>query len=135
MDESSATATATATGGQANTKEYLVQSIREWIRLEHELKQLKNKMVLLKAQQMVLSDNLIEAMKKQSLGSIKLKEQQSELVYKQSVRKQGLSKKFLMDVLAEYFNGSVEKASEVSRYIMDRREEIVQDKVLLKTPK
>ncbi len=133
MDESAATAT--ATGGQANTKEYLVQSIREWIRLEHELKQLKNKMVLLKAQQMVLSDNLIEAMKKQSLGSIKLKEQQSELVYKQSVRKQGLSKKFLMDVLAEYFNGSVEKASEVSRYIMDRREEIVQDKVLLKTPK
>ncbi len=122
MDEQSPTA----------TKEHLVQSIREWIRLEHELKQLKNKMVLLKAQQMVLSDNLIETMKKQSLGSIKLKEQHSELVYKQSVRKQGLSKKFLLDVLADYFEGSVEKASEVSRYIMERREEIVQDKVLLK---
>jgi len=115
------------------TKEQLVKSIKEWVKLENDIKKLQKELVLRKNEKKDISKNLIEVMKKNEIDNFDINN--GQICYNKKNIKKPITKKILLDILEKYYKGDMLKASNVNNFILENREEIIKESLILKTNK
>tara|TARA_A100001015_G_scaffold316603_1_gene431347 strand:+ start:630 stop:983 length:354 start_codon:yes stop_codon:yes gene_type:complete len=113
-----------------NKKQQLVQSIREWVKLDNEIRSLKKEQDVRKKQQKSLNETLIDIMKNSDIDCIDIKD--GQICYNKKNVKKPITKKYLLDILAKYFEGDIEKAENANDFILNNREEVIKETIVRK---
>jgi hypothetical protein len=113
-----------------NPPEQTVQSIRDWVKYDNEIRALQKEIAARKKERTRLSGILIDVMKKTDTGCYELKN--GVLMYSVKNVKKPMTKKVLFDVLKKYYNGDCIKAAQLNDFIMDNREEVIQESLVHK---
>jgi hypothetical protein len=114
-------------------KEGTVQLVRDWVKQDNEIRLLQKEVQKRKKDQAELSRILMEVMKNTDTGCYELKN--GVLMYTVRNVKKPMTKKMLLDVLQKYYKGDVIKAFELNEFIMNHREQVVQEKLVHKIDK
>ena len=110
-----------------NNKELLINNVKKWIKLDNEIRVLQKEQQSRKNEKKKLSDALIDIMKSNELDCVEVKD--GNLNYVKKEVKKPITKKYLMNVLSKYYNGNIEKTSELNNYIMDNRETSIRESI------
>ena len=111
-------------------KEQTINLIKTWVKYDNEIRQLQKEISARKKEKATLSDSLIEIMKQTNTGCYELKN--GVLMYTVKNVKKPMTKKVLMNVLQQFYQGDTIKAAQLNEYIMNHREEVVQEKLVHK---
>ena len=109
------------------TKQQLVNSIRDWVRIDNEMRKLKSETSKRKKEQKKISESLIDVMRKNDIDEFDLND--GKLMYSKRSVKKPITQKILLGILANYYEGDIKKAVDVNNYIMDSREEVEVEKI------
>jgi len=109
------------------TKEQLVKTIKDWVKIDNEIRGLNKEINTRKTEKKNLSTLLIETMKKNEIDCFDIKD--GQICYTKKNIKKPITKKVLMDILSNFYNGDITKASELNNYIIDNREEVVKETI------
>ena len=101
-------------------KTELVGSIKEWIRLDNEIRNLNKEIRDRETQMTKISQNLMSTMKDNNIDEFNVKE--GKLIYSKKQVKKPITKKYLTDVLLKYYKGDDEQATELNSFINENRE-------------
>jgi hypothetical protein len=115
----------------AETKEQLIHIIKEWVKMDNDIKKLQKEILLRKKEKSKMSVELIQVMKTNEIDCFDLKD--GQILYTKKNVKKPITKKVLLDILSKYYNGDYMKASEVNDFIMNNREETVRECIVHKT--
>jgi hypothetical protein len=112
------------------TKEQLINKVREWVRVDNELRVLQKEVMIRKKEKQNISKELMNVMKLNKIDVFDLKD--GQLVYASTTVKKPITKKNLLSILAVYFQGNNEKAFELNNFILDNRETTIKEKLVRK---
>ena len=115
------------------TKEQLVNCIKQWVKIDNEIRTLQNEQVKRKKEKKTISNDLIEVMKKNQIDCFDIKDVQ--LVYNKKNVKKPITKKELLQILSTYYEGDTLKANEVTTFIDENRKEVVKETITRKVYK
>lgn len=102
------------------TKEQLVNTIKLWIKIDNEIKQLQKEMKKRNENKKKISKELMEVMQTNQIDCFDLKNE--TIVYSKKNVKKPINQKMLLNVLSEYYEGDILKATEMKNYINEHRE-------------
>ena len=117
----------------AETKEQLVNIIKEWVKLDNEMRQLQSEMLSRKKEKAKMSTQLIDVMKQNEIDCFDLKD--GQLLYTKKNVKKPITKKVLLNILSKYYKGDYMKACEVNDFILSNREEVTHETIVHKIDK
>lgn len=103
------------------TKGELVENIREWVKIDNEIRTLQKEINTRKDEKKKISAALMQTMKSNEIDCFDINNGQIQYVNKKV--KKPMTKKVLFDVLTKYYDGDFLKANEMKDFIMDNREE------------
>jgi hypothetical protein len=115
------------------TKEQLVNNIKEWIKFDTEILQLKAEIKERTKKKKALTENLVTVMKTNSIDCFDING--GALVYKQNKVKKPINGKSLLLALQNYYKNDENVAEELTKYILDNREENVKETIKRKIDK
>jgi len=115
------------------TKEELVKTIKEWVKIDNEIRALQKEVKKRIDEKKNISKNLIDVMRNHEIDCFDLKD--GQIMYTKKNVKKPISKKSLLDILAKYCEGDIIKAGEINNFIMDNREEVVRESIVRKISK
>ena len=115
------------------TKEELVSSIKEWIKMDNEIAKLKREIKERNEKKKALTASLMVVMKKNEIDCFDING--GALVYKQNKVKKPINAKSLMYTLSNYYKNDATKVEELTKYILDNREEQVKETLRRKIDK
>lgn len=113
------------------TKEELIQKIKHLLELDGKMVQLKKQRDILDKERKILSEELIEVMKKHELSKI---DTNTGCVRHNVVKSKPLGKRNLVKLLEEFYKDE-EKAGEVSQFIFSNLKERITEKIVVKYDK
>lgn len=113
-----------------DSKDMLIKTIQDWVRLDNEIRQLKKEEQKRKDDQKKLSENLINIMRKNEIDEVDIKN--GKLIYSKKNVKKPITKKNLLSILSKFYKGDISKANEVNEFIIDNREEVVVESIVRK---
>jgi len=113
-----------------DNKETLIKTIKEWVRLDNEIRTLKKEEVKRNTEKKNVSNQLIEIMKKHEIDEFDIKD--GQICYSKKNIKKPITKKALTNILSKYFKGDISKATELNDYILDNREEVIKETIVRK---
>lgn len=111
----------------ADSKEQLLTLIREWVKIDNELRTLQIEINKRKNDKKKFSTTLMEIMKKNSIDVFDIND--GQLCYTKRNVKKPITKKALLDILATYYKGDLEKAGELNEFILENREEVLKETI------
>lgn len=103
------------------TKQQLINSISEWVKMDNEMRKLKNEINIRKKNQKIISESLIDVMRKNEIDEFELKD--GKIMYSKKNIKKPITKKMLLKIISNYFDGDITKAIELNNFILSNREE------------
>ena len=112
------------------SKDQLVKTITEWVKIDNEIRQLKKEENIRKTEQKKISQQLIEIMRKNEIDEVDLNN--GKLMYTKKNVKKPITKKILLNILSNFYEGDINKALKVNNFIMDNREEVVVETIVRK---
>jgi hypothetical protein len=112
------------------TKEQLIQTIREWVKHDNEIRSLQKELSKRKTEKKKISNTLIETMKQNEIDCFDIKD--GQICYSKRNVKKPITKKVLMTTLSKFFNGDLLKAAELNEFIIENREEEVKETIMRK---
>jgi hypothetical protein len=115
------------------TKEQLVTNIKEWIKIDNEISQLKSEIKERNNKKKNLTENLVVTMKKNQIDCFDING--GALVYKQNKVKKAINGKSLLTALQNYYKDDVKSAEELTKHILDSREEKIKETIIRKVDK
>jgi len=115
------------------SKEELVKAIREWVKIDNEIRILQKEQIQRKKDKKKISVNLMEVMKKNEIDCFDIND--GQIVYSKKNVKKPITQKKMTEILSKFFNGDSVKAAEVNNYILENREETVKETILRKINK
>jgi hypothetical protein len=113
-----------------DTKEHLIKTIKEWVRLDNDIRKLQKEEKQRKDDKKKISNVLMEIMKKNEIDVFDIND--GQICYSKKNIKKPITQKILMNVLSDYFKGDMLKASELNEFIRDNREEVVHETIVRK---
>ena len=116
-----------------NLNSETIYSIREWVKLDNEMRALKQEISNRKKTKDELSNKLINAMKEKDIDSVNINN--GKIEFTQRKTKKPISKKLLQNILSKYFKGDNSKANEMNDFILNNREETSKDIIIRKIDK
>jgi hypothetical protein len=111
-------------------KDVLVSIVREWVKNDNELRELKIQENIRKKANVVLTEKLMTIMRTNSLDCFDIND--GKIMYKKTNTKKAFSKKNILQLLNEFYKNDVEKANEVSSFLLENREEVMKEKIVRK---
>ena len=114
-----------------SSKDKVIEDIKQWVKLDNEMKELKKLHNERKATQTLLSQSIMNTMKENKIDMFNMK--QGSIHYKKNRIKKPITKKMLQDVLLKYYNNDLAKATDINDYILENREEIVKETLIHKS--
>jgi hypothetical protein len=115
------------TSSKMETLDQLKQNVREWVRLDNEIRALNKEMTTRRDEKKKISKRLIDVMRDNKLDIFDLKD--GQLMYVKKNKKKPITQKQLITLLSTYYKEDVSKAEEIHNYLMDNREEVVQESI------
>ena len=109
------------------TKEELINSIKGWISIDADIARLQAQLKDKRALKKQLSEQLVTTMKTNQIDCFDIKG--GSILYKRNVVKKTLTGKATLPLLEAYFAESEVKPEELTKYLMDNREEKVNETV------
>jgi len=116
-----------------NTKEQLVNNIKDWIKIDTEISQLKAEIKERNNKKKILTENLVTVMKTNSIDCFDING--GALVYKKNKIKKPINGKTLLSALQNYYKNDVKIAEEITKHVMDSREEQIKETIKRKIEK
>jgi hypothetical protein len=115
------------------TKEQLVNNIKDWIKMDSEILELKTQIKDKNNKKKLLTENLVTVMKTNKIDCFDING--GALVYKTSKIKKPINGKTLLAALQNYYKTDVKLAEEMTKHIMDSREEQIKETIKRKSEK
>jgi hypothetical protein len=115
------------------TKDQLIKYVKEWVRIDNEIRLLQKEQATRKNEKKSISKELMEVMKKHEIDCFDLKD--GQLMYTKKNVKKPITKKNLVGILANFYKGDLEKAVELNEFIMENREEVTKESIVRKVYK
>ena len=115
------------------TKEQLVNNIKEWIRIDNEINQLKVNIKELNNNKKKLTEDLVTVMKTNQIDCFDING--GALVYKKNKIKKPINGKTLLIALQNYYKTDNKIAEELLKHVMDSREEQIKETIKRKIEK
>ena len=115
------------------TKEELVTNIKEWMKIDTEITKLQNEIKERKNKKKNLTDSLVSVMKKNQIDCFDING--GSLIYKTSKTKKPINSKTLLSTLQTYFSSDANKAQDLTKFIMENREEQIKETIKMKLEK
>lgn len=109
------------------TKEQLVNLIREWISTDNDILKIQKLLKSKKEEKKQQSEQLLQVMKTNEIDCFDINN--GKLMYSTVKTKQAVSKKFLLETLNEYFKDQPEIAQDVTTHILDSRGEQIKEHI------
>ena len=115
------------------TKEQLVNNIKEWIKIDTEISQLKAEIKERNNKKKLITCDLVNVMKSNQIDCFDING--GSLVYKKSVVKKPINGKSLMTILQNYYKNQPPVAEDLTKHILDNREEKIKETIRRKIDK
>jgi len=115
------------------TKEELVNNIREWIKIDNDLINLKKEIKNKTTHKKTITDNLVKVMKTNSIDCFDING--GALVYSQRKTKKPISGKYLLLQLEKYYKDQPDVAKDLTQHILENREENIKEDIKRKVKK
>jgi hypothetical protein len=109
------------------TLDQLKQTVREWVKLDNEMRALNKEITNRRNEKKNISKKLVDVMRDNKLDVFDLKD--GQLMYVKKNKKKPITQKQLLTLLSTYYKEDVSKAEEMHTYLMDNREEVVQETI------
>jgi len=109
------------------TLDQLKQTVRDWVKLDNEIRALNKEITNRRNEKKNISKKLIDVMRENKLDIFDLKD--GQLMYVKKNKKKPITQKQLLTLLSTYYRDDVSKAEEMHTYLMDNREEVVQETI------
>lgn len=122
-----------ATNVKEQAKEQLVSNIREWIKIDNEVAQLKAEIKERTNKKKVLTENLVTVMKTNSIDCFDING--GALVYKKNTVKKPINGKTLLVALQNYYKTDPTIAEDIAKHVMNSREEQIKETIKRKIDK
>ena len=116
-----------------NPKEQLVSNIKEWIKMDNEIAKLKAEIKERTNKKKSLTENLVTVMRTNSIDCFDING--GTLVYKKNKVKKPISGKTLLIALQNYYKNDANIAEEITKHVMDSREEQIKETIKRKIDK
>jgi hypothetical protein len=114
-------------------KEHVVESIKEWIQIDNELKEIARVAKERRERKKELTNNLVDIMKNNEIDCFDVKD--DKLIYTKNKVKSTLSKKTLMTALQNYYKDDPQQGQQVTEFLLNSREEKVKESIRRKVNK
>ena len=112
------------------SKEQLIHNIRNWVRLDNDIKKIQKEQTKMKNEKKKISESLIEIMKKNEIDCFDIND--GQIIYTKKNIKKPITKKNLINMLLIYYNDDLSKANELNEFILNNREEYIQETITRK---
>jgi len=116
-----------------NLSSETINNIREWVKIDNEMRALKQEISNRKKKKDQISNSLIDTMKQNEIDSVNINNGKIEFTKRKT--KKPISKKLLQNILTKYYKEDTNKANEVNEYILSNREETTKDIIVRKIDK
>ena len=114
-------------------KEMLIETIREWLQIDNELKELQRASKERRKRKKELTTNLVEVMKTNEIDCFDVNG--GKLIYAVNKTRVSLSKKHLLFALSNFYKDEPERVSDLSSFILNSREEKIKETIRRKKEK
>ena len=115
------------------TKEQLVINIKEWIKIDTEINELKAQIKDKNTNKKNLTENLVKVMKTNKIDCFDING--GALVYKTNKVKKPINGKTLLAALQNYYKSDTKTAEELTKHVMDSRSEQIKETIKRKVDK
>jgi hypothetical protein len=115
------------------TKEQLVNNIKEWIKMDAEIAELKSQIKERNNKKKTLTENLVTVMKTNKIDCFDING--GALVYKTNKVKKPINGKTLLTALQNYYKSDPKIAEDITKHVMDSREEQIKETIKRKVDK
>ena len=112
------------------TKEQLMKVVKDWVKLDNEIRVLQKEIAAKKKDKKEVSNQLMQIMKTEQIGGLDIND--GQILYTSKSVKKPITNKVMMDVLSKYYGGDFMKATELSSFIMENRGEVVRENIVRK---
>jgi hypothetical protein len=119
--------------GSLETLDQLKQTVRDWVKLDNEIRTLNKEITTRRNDKKQISKRLIDVMRENKLDIFDLKD--GQLMYVKKNKKKPITQKQLLTLLSSYYKEDVSKAEEMRNYLLDNREEVVEEMIQRKIAK
>jgi hypothetical protein len=114
-------------------KEQLVNNIKEWIKIDNEIGQLKAEIKERNNKKKSLTENLVAVMKTNKIDCFDING--GALVYKKNKVKKPINGKTLLGALQSYYKSDPQMAEDIAKHVMESREEQIKETIKRKVEK
>jgi len=118
---------------EVKTKDQLIEKIKEWVKIDNEIRVLQKEQKKRLADKKKVSGELMSVMRSNEIDAFDLND--GQILYDKRNLKKPITKTALLSILTTYYKGDTVKASETNQYILDNREEVVREKIVRKITK
>jgi hypothetical protein len=108
-------------------KEQLGNNIKEWIKIDNELRELQKVSKERRERKKQLTNNLVDIMRENEIDCFDVND--GKIVYTKNKVKQTLNKKYLLSTLQNFYNDDPIQAKQLTEFILNNREEIVKENI------
>ena len=115
------------------TKEQLILNIKEWIKMDTEIVDLKKEIKDRNNKKKELTENLVVTMKNNKIDCFDING--GSLIYKTNKIKKPINAKTLLSSLKNYYKNDPNAAEELTKYVLDNREEQIKETIKRKIDK
>jgi len=115
------------------TKEELIANVKEWIKMDTEVTKLKAELKEKTKHKKTITGKLVEVMKNSSIDCFDIKD--GALMYKKRKTKKGITGKFLLSQLEDFYKDQPELAKEITQKVLNSRDEVVKEEIKRKITK
>ena len=115
------------------TKEQLINNIKEWIKIDNDILQLKKDIKEKNNKKKELTNDLVTVMKTNKIDCFDING--GALVYKTNKVKKAINGKTLLAALQNYYKTDTKMAEELVKHVMDSREEQIKETIRHKIDK
>jgi len=115
------------------TKEELVINVKEWIKIDNEILQLKAQVKEKNLKKKQLTDSLMNVMKKNEIECFDING--GALIYKKNTIKKPITGKTLLTTLQKYYANDQKMAEELTKHVLESREEKIKETIKRKIDK
>ena len=116
-----------------DTKDQLVNNIKDWIKMNSEIAQLKTEIKERTNKKKILTENLVSVMKTNKIDCFDING--GSLLYKQSKVKKPINSKSLLLALQNYYKNDNKIAEELTKHVLDSRDEQIKETIKRKVDK
>jgi hypothetical protein len=113
-------------------KELLVNNIREWVKIDSEISQLRQEIKERNTKKKTMTENLVTVMKTNNIDCFDIND--GSLIFKKNKVRKPINAKTLLSSLQNYYK-DVNLAEDLTKYIMDNREEQIKETIKRKVHK